>query len=547
MSEHLGEQTPNLKYPLLAGERLVDIIQHPVREYHDYPSALTQMMRITGVDTPERIGKNGPSVASLAFDVSVRTSVEPGKSPLESDEDALPAPEHLRLYETLFGRDALQAAIDLISSHPELARATTLRLAELQGVETSRARQEERGRIVHEARDPSDPIAVELTERLGWEWPFYGSVDATPLFIRTVAAYCRESEEGCAFLAETYHDLEGTERDMGYAVDMAIDWILRKLDESPNTLLEFQHLPPANPKSNEWIGAWNETWNDSWDAYHHADGSLANHDSGIASVETQATTYEALLDAAELYENTLNKLDKAKLLRQKAADLKDAIDKHLWTEDKGGYYVRGADYDTEGNMRQMKIRSSNMGHVINSRLLEDGGAESERKFDSVMQQILSPEMLNTSGIRTLATDEVRFRPGAYHNGSVWPWDTHHTAKGIRRHGNRIVNIPYTTLDGRHLESITCNDIADDLDKRLLNVVNTVKIFPEYVRGDAITTPTLNTKTVVLYDEVHDYKYKREQPPQEVQAWTVAVILAIKRRIDRHARQRMQAEAEARKS
>ena len=151
-----------------------------------------------------------------------------------------------------------------------------------------------------------------------------------------------------------------------------------------------------------------------------------------------------------------------------------------------------------------------MGHTLHSRLLDGDDAEIVRKRRLVVQHMLSSEMLNVSGIRTLANDEVRFRPGAYHNGSVWLWDTHHISKGLRHHG-------YT-------------EAADDLDRKLLGVVDATKLFPEYVRGDNADVPTLNTRTVVLWDEQHQRKNQLEQPPQEVQAWTVAAILAIKKRI-----------------
>ncbi len=153
-----------------------------------------------------------------------------------------------------------------------------------------------------------------------------------------------------------------------------------------------------------------------------------------------------------------------------------------------------------------------MGHVLNSRILESNEPSVVHMRKALVQQITSADLLTKSGIRTLASDEVRFRPGAYHNGSIWLWDTHHIAKGLRRHGY--------------------NDIADEIDRRLLNVVAVTKIFPEYVRGDASDIPTINTTTITLWDEINQRINQIEQPPQEVQAWTVAAILAIKKRLAR---------------
>lgn len=155
-----------------------------------------------------------------------------------------------------------------------------------------------------------------------------------------------------------------------------------------------------------------------------------------------------------------------------------------------------------------------MGHVLNSHLLEGDSEEYVHKRNAVLNQLMSPEMLAISGIRTLACDERRYRAGAYHNGSVWIWDTHHVAKGARRH---------STTDTRF------GAFADELDQRILQVVNTTGSFPEYVRGgDAIAT---NTRIIDVRDKTSRRINRVEQPPQEVQAWTVAAILATKRRRD----------------
>lgn len=480
-------------FTLLDGERLLlPVITHDKREVTATPSSLQQMLRLTRAGSEDEIGKFGPSVAALALETNAL---------LNPSSDT---PSHLRLYEVNFGRDSLRVAIDLISSFPELARATTLRLAALQGLEDNLEREEEMGRILHEARDKDDPRAIELTEQFGWGWPYYGSVDATPEFIRTLTAYCQKTEENRAFLSQDFVDRAGNTRTMAHALEMALSWIHRRLSSNPEGLLEYK---AAIPKGIE-----NQVWKDSWDAYHHADGTLANHEKGIASIEVQVTTYDALLDAAALFEDALDQPERAEELRIQAARLKETIISLFWTEDKGGYFVLGTDRDDHGNLRQMKIRTSNMGHVLNSRLLLSGEEEDIRMRDAVVKHMLSPELLNICGIRTLASDETRFRAGSYHNGSVWLWDTHHIAKGLRRHG--------------FIED------ADELDRRILNVVNTTRMFPEYARGDDSDTPHLNQQTIIVWDEINQRENKVEQPPQEVQAWTVAAILATKKRLAR---------------
>lgn len=494
-------------FHLLPWEELVPekTLHHERRRFDHAPSSLDQMLRLTGSRSARALGENGPSVASLALD---QTPIKKPRIPmlprLRYYEPSQSTPAHLRLYEVIFGRDSLRVAIDLISSYPALARATTLKLAQLQGIEYYREREEEPGRIVHEAREADDARAQQLSRDLGWEWPYYGSVDATPEFVRTVAAYCQRNHDGYLFLSTRYTDRAGEQQDMLHAVNGAIDWILARLKTNPEGLLEYKSVLPR--------GIENQVWKDSWDAYHHADGTLANHKKGIASIEVQVTTYDALLDAAELYETVYGDAGRATELSVRAEQLGRAILDYFWTDDKGGYFVLGTDRDDQGNLRQLKIRTSNMGHVLNSRLLEGDDEELVHMRQAVVRQLLSPELLNISGIRTLASDEVRFRPGAYHNGSVWLWDTHHIAKGLRRHG--------------------LIDEANELDRRLLHVIETTKIFPEYVRGDGHLLPAINEWTITTYDKQTKRENQIEQPPQEVQAWTVAAILAIKKRIDR---------------
>lgn len=500
-------------FHLLPGEEIIPekTIHHPPRKFETIPSSLEQMMRLTRSPTPRTIGKKGPSVAALAMEKLPPRRIALQGLNLTVFKNRLSVadiPGHLRLYEVVFGRDALRVAIELIDDYPTLARSTTLKLAELQGIEYNTEREEEPGRILHEARDLSDKIGQKLSKELGWGWPYYGSVDATPEFVRTLTAYCRQSEENYEFLSYVYVDRAGEKRDMAYALDMALEWIIGRLDQNNECLLEFQTILPK--------GIENQVWKDSPDSYHHSDGTIANHNRGIASIEVQVTTYDALLDAAELYERMYDDRKRAAKFRRYADKLKQSILKYFWTDDKSGYFVLGTDRDDDGNLRQLKIRTSNMGHVLNSRLLEGDDEDSVEKRDATVKQLICPEMLNISGIRTLANDEVRFRPGAYHNGSVWLWDTHHIARGMRRHGH--------------------HDIARELDRRILHVIETTKMFPEYVRGGNDPLPRINEFIITVWDEGMQREIHVEQPPQEVQAWTVAAILAIKKRLDREARQ-----------
>lgn len=475
------------RYPLLPGEQLFSVTDHQPRTYPDKPSSVEQLLRLTRSSHTGEIGRAGPALASLAMDTHSPTHAE-------HPDDA----EHLHLYEALFGRDSLRVASFLVATYPELAHHTILALAELQGVTYDASREEEPGRIVHEARTADDPIAQKLTAELGWQWPYYGAVDTAAEFIRTLSSYVALDKSDDSFLDAEYVDRSGATQTISTALERALGWIEHKRAQTSEGFIEFKSVLPQ--------GIENQVWKDSWDAYHHADGTLANHKQGIASLEVQVAAYDALLDAVELYETSSDNPTHATALRVQAGELGEAILEHFWTEDKGGYFVLGLDRDDNGDYRQLHLRTSNMGHVLNSRLLESEDPSVIAKREAVVAHLLSPELLCTAGIRTLASDEVRFRAGAYHNGSVWIWDTHYIAEGLRRHG----------LTG----------VADTIDNRLIDITNVTGLFPEYVRGEQHDI-TLNRQTVVLWDEAAQRKNIIEQPPQEVQAWTVAAILASK--------------------
>jgi glycogen debranching enzyme len=292
---------------------------------------------------------------------------------------------------------------------------------------------------------------------------------------------------------------------MADALMSAVDWLLSRTNNNPEGLLESKTTLPH--------GIENQVWKDSWDSYFHKDGQLANHDKGVASIEVQRLAYDALLDAAHVFEKELHHPDKAKEVRARADQIRQSIFAHFWTSNKGGYFVLGTDRDTNGKLRQLEVRASNMGHLLHSRLLVGNDPQIVAYREAIIRQLFSPEMLAPSGIRTLASNEVRFRPGAYHNGSVWLWDTHLIAKGLRRHDYlRLANV---------------------LSDRLLAVVDATHAFPEFVRGDNSPRPTLNNRIVDVWDDTYQRVNRIEQPPQQVQAWSVAAILALKH-YKRHA-------------
>jgi glycogen debranching enzyme len=456
-------------------ERLLSVQEVPATTPVEPPSPLEALQLLAGVSNPSDIGKNGPLVASRALAANQHR-------------------KELRLYEALFGRDSLISAYFLLDQFPALARITLLKLAELQGVVLDEASEEEPGEVVHEARDPNDPIAKTLTETRGWHWPYYGSIDATPLFVIVAGEYIRRHDR--QFLKETYTDRTGRVRPIAYAIRQAVAWMLQKSASNPDGLVESQRL-------NQHGGHINQAWKDSRDSYHHADGSLANAQSGVASIEVQGYVYDALLIAGEVLNEDFGAA---------AQQLKTTVLERFWIEDEqGAYFALGSDRDSAGKLRLLRIRTSNMGHLLNSRLLDGNDREIVEKKRLLVQTLFSPSLLTAYGIRTLASHENRFRPHSYHNGSVWPWDTFYIALGLLRQGFRPE--------------------AEELWQKIERVLAATKRFPEFICGADNPKTLLPSRLIRAYDTQYKFEHAIEQPPQEIQAWTVAAAVAIE-----HSRQ-----------
>jgi glycogen debranching enzyme len=185
------------------------------------------------------------------------------------------------------------------------------------------------------------------------------------------------------------------------------------------------------------------------------------------------------------------------------------VENTFWVEDKHGPYVAlGSDRDPAGRLRPLRVRSSNMGHLLASRMLDgDDGAD---RAGVIARALGRRDLTAAAGIRTLSSGAVRYRPGGYHVGSVWPWENELIARGLRRF--------------RHDEQ------AEAIERGVLDSCALTGMFPEFVRGEADRIAA-NTEIVDVV-EPGIGPDRAEQPPQQVQAWTVAGVLAI---ADRQAR------------
>jgi glycogen debranching enzyme len=266
----------------------------------DVTSLVTTLCQLGRVERLRDLGMRGPLMASAGSD---------------------------SLFHCLFGRDSIRMAMDLLDDFPAVAHTTLIELARLQGVEHNPRGEEEPGRILHEHRHPDDPHTLRLAEF--WDFPYYGTVDATPQWINLLFAYSQRA--GLAVLDEELTDRRWRQVTLRDSLLAALTWILGRLDDPRGGGLVW--VCRAQPN-----GIVNQVWEDSPDSYFHADGSLLDVSLPYAPVGVQGYAYDALLSGAELLEASPGPLPvDTHQLRQRAAALRSAVLEQLWQPDLGTF------------------------------------------------------------------------------------------------------------------------------------------------------------------------------------------------------------------
>lgn len=301
-------------------------------------------------------------------------------------------------YLTLFGRDALWTAFAAAPSGHEVVGGTLRALARRQGVRHHLETEEEPGKILHEVRRGA------LTHEGAFPPNYYGSVDATPLFVMVLSEAWRwgmPDDQVRALLPN---------------LEAALGWMRDHGDPDGDGFLEY--LRPGER------GLVNQGWKDSVDGIQHRDGSLAR--APIALVEVQAYAYEAACRGAELLDHFGR--DGAADWRAWAERLRARFRDSFWvTDDEGPYLAVALDADK----RPVDAVASNMGHVLVTDLLDPG----ER--DLVAARLGDPTMDSGWGLRTMSTASTGYNPLGYHTGSVWPHDTAIAVWGLARGGHHV--------------------------------------------------------------------------------------------------------------
>jgi glycogen debranching enzyme len=294
-----------------------------------------------------------------------------------------------------FGRDSLIVSLQNILIYPHFARGSLEFLGSLQAKEVDPYRDAEPGKIFHELR------RGELAHfKLIPHTPYYGTADATPLYLVTLHTAWRATGDK-ALLERHLHVVEG-----------CLSWIDNYGDRDGDGFQEYQTRSP--------VGYENMSWKDSGDSIVYPDGSLVKGPKAVC--ELQGYVYDAWVRTADIFD-ALGKPSRARKLRAKAAALFERFNAAFW-DDELGFYALALD----GEKRKVLTIASNAGHCLWS------GIVPPKRAKKVMKRLMAPDMWTGWGIRTLSASHPAFNPYNYQTGSVWPHDNAIIAMGFKRYG-----------------------------------------------------------------------------------------------------------------
>jgi glycogen debranching enzyme len=317
-------------------------------------------------------------------------------SPPVAGGKSLPA-AGLPWFMTMFGRDSIFTSLQSLPFAPELAGTTLRALGDWQGSRRDDFRDEDPGRILHEMRY-GEMAAFEERPHT----PYYGSVDATPLYVVLLDEYERWTGD------------RKLVRDLEYEARAAINWIDEYADLMGNGYISYK-------RRNEQTGLENQAWKDSWNSIAYSDGRLPSFPR--ATCELQGYAYDAKIRGARLARLVWKDAEYADRLEAQAADLKRRFNRDYWIPDRE-YFALALDADGS----QVDALASNIGHLLWSGIVDASKAK------AVVGHLMGPRLYSGWGVRTMAEGEGRYNPIGYHLGTVWPFDNSFIAWGLRNYG-----------------------------------------------------------------------------------------------------------------
>ncbi|MGW0800729.1 amylo-alpha-1,6-glucosidase [Streptomyces sp. NPDC002692] len=353
---------------------------------------LTETARPAPETADSRVGDDlDRACAQGLADIDLLTVAAPG---VDGDDVYVPA-AGIPWFLTLFGRDSLLTSYFLLPYRPETAAATLSALAAVQGQHHDAFSGEQPGRIVHETRHGEMAHFRQIPYGR-----YYGSVDATPLFLVLLHAHHQATGDPSSALRLEQH------------ARRAVDWMLTDGGIGEHGYLVYRPDPG---------GLVNQNWKDSAGAICFADGTQA--EGPIAVCEAQGYAYDALVRTAELAELVWQDQAYAQQLHKHADALRSRFLTDFWMEE--------ADFPAlalDGTGRQADALASDAGHLLWSGILDTEHAH------RVGKRLLRPDFFSGWAVRTLAAGQKPYHPLSYHRGSAWPHDNALIVLGLACHG-----------------------------------------------------------------------------------------------------------------